>query len=67
MDNIRAVIGILFAHISEQDVLEENVIYNNIPFNTFAALANSYITRYSNDEIHNLYNYLKNELKNYSL
>jgi len=63
MDNIRAVIGILFTHVSEQDVLEENVAYNNIPFNTFAALANSYITRYSNDEIHNLYNYLKNELK----
>lgn len=63
MDNIRAVIGILFGHVSEQQICDNMVYYNNVPMEIFTALANSYMIRYSNDEIRNLYSYLKNELK----
>lgn len=63
MDNIRAVIGILFNHVSVQEVQKEEIRYNNIPLQTFEILANEYMTRCSNDEIHNLYYFLKSELK----
>ena len=63
MDNIRAVIGILFNHISIQEVQNQEIRYNNIPLQTFEILANEYMTRCSNDEIHNLYYFLKSELK----
>ncbi len=62
MDNIRAVLGILFGRIPVHDVENGEVLYNNIPLNTFMALANEYVPRYSNDEVINLYTYLKGEL-----
>ncbi|MBR1743201.1 MAG: hypothetical protein IJ733_15295, partial [Lachnospiraceae bacterium] len=63
MDNIRAVIGILFGRVSEQDIFTKKILYSDIPLSKFMALANSYIVRYTNDEISNLYAYLKTELK----
>ncbi len=63
MDNIRAVLGILFNHVSEHEVHNREILYNNIPLQTFEILANDYLTRCSNDEIQNLYYFLKSELK----
>lgn len=62
MDNIRAVLSILFGHIPAQEVKNREILYNNVPVGIFMNLANEYMTRYSNDEIMNLYNYLKGEL-----
>ena len=63
MDNVRSVLHILFEHMPVDQILKENISYNNIPFELFRQLANEYMPYYSNDEIFNMYNYLKNELK----
>lgn len=63
MDNVRAVIRILFRHVSEQDIFNNKFYYDNISLDDFVSLANSYMLHYSNDELRNLYTFLKTELK----
>ena len=63
MDNLRAVIKNLFCYISTGEILEETVVYNNISENVFMQLGTGYITKYSNDELSNMYYYLENEFQ----
>lgn len=63
MDNVRAIVGILFGHMPVEEILKGRISYDRIPLELFQVLANEYIPRYSNDEIRNLYSFLKNELK----
>ena len=63
MDNLRAVLKNLFCYISPNEVLKGNVTYNNISETTFLRLGNSYIDRYTTDELRNMYFFLKNEFE----
>lgn len=63
MDNLRAVIKNLFCNISAQDIAQGNIRYNAIDKDTFQQLGSGYILRYSNDELENMYYFLKNEFK----
>lgn len=63
MDNLRAVIKNLFCHISAEQILEEKICYNSIEKSTFEKLGNSYIKRYSNDELDNMFSYWKSEFE----
>ena len=63
MDNIRAVVGILFSHLSDADFASGKVTYSGDIPDLFLALGNSYITRYTNDEIRNLHTFLKEDLQ----
>lgn len=63
MDNLRAVIKNLFCYMSTNEILEGNVVYNNISEDVFMQLGTGYITRYSNDELSNMYYYLDSEFQ----
>lgn len=63
MDNLRAVIKNLFCNISSQDIASGNIQYNSIDIHTFMQLGNGYILQYSNDELENMYYFLKNEFR----
>lgn len=63
MDNLRAVIKNLFCYMSPQMILTGDVDYKDIKENTFLMLGSGYITRYSNDELSNMFTYLGNEFK----
>lgn len=57
MDNLRAVIKNLFCHVSAEQIINEQIIYNKIEKSTFEQLGNSYIKGYSNDELDNMYSF----------
>ena len=63
MDNLRAVIKNLFCYISTDEILDGTVVYNEISEDIFMQLGAGYMTRYSNDELSNMYHYLKNEFQ----
>lgn len=63
MDNLRAVIKSLFCHISAGQIINETILYNEIKQDTFEQIGNSYIKRYSNDELDNMYSYWKSEFE----
>lgn len=63
MDNLRAVIKNLFCYISTNEILEGNVVYDDISEDIFMQLGSGYITRYSNDELSNMYHYMQNEFQ----
>lgn len=63
MDNLRAVIKNLFCHISAGQIINETIQYNDIKEITFEQLGNSYIKRYSNNELDNMFSYWKSEFE----
>ncbi|MBP3602513.1 MAG: hypothetical protein J6J79_00010 [Lachnospiraceae bacterium] len=63
MDNLRSVIKNLFCYISTEEILRGDVKYNNIKEQTFLQLGSGYITKYSNDELRNLYYYFESEFQ----
>lgn len=63
MDNLRAVIKSMFCHISAEQIIDEQILYNEIEKGVFEQLGNSYIKRYSNDELDNMYKYWKSEFE----
>ena len=63
MDNLRAVIKNLFCHVSAEQIINEQIIYNKIEKSTFEQLGNSYIKGYSNDELDNMYSFWKSEFE----
>lgn len=63
MENLRAVIKNLFCYVAPQEILEEQIRYDSVNEDTFLQLGSGYITRYSNDELKNMYYYLENEFQ----
>lgn len=63
MDNLRSVIKNLFCYMSVQQVLNEKNRYENISEDLFVRLGASYIRRYSNDELRNMYHYMQHEFE----
>lgn len=63
MDNIRKIIKIFFLYTSPQEILSGNMKYNKVQQKSFAALANSYIPNYSNNEIHNMFSFFITEFE----
>ncbi|MBQ7781043.1 MAG: hypothetical protein IJ405_03360 [Lachnospiraceae bacterium] len=63
MDNLRAVIKNLFCYVSPQAIIENKIQYDGIDETLFLQLGSGYITQYSNDELLNMYNYLRNEFQ----
>lgn len=61
MDNLRAVIVNLFCNISPEEILQGNAKYDNLSEKTFMKLGSGYITKYSVDELRNMYSYLETE------
>lgn len=61
MDNLRAVIKNLFCYISTDAILKGDVQFNNIREETFLQLGSGYITKYSNDELRNMYYFFESE------
>lgn len=66
MDNLRAVIKNLFYYIDPQLILNNREFYRRINIEDFVELGNSYIRRYSNDELKNMYQFMKNEFAWYN-
>lgn len=63
MDNLRSVIKNLFCYMSVQQVLNEKNRYEKISEELFVRLGASYIRRYSNDELRNMYHYMQHEFE----
>lgn len=63
MDNLRAVIKNLFCYVSIEGIINGEIQYDTITEDTFLQLGSGYITRYSNDELKNMYYYLENEFQ----
>ena len=63
MDNLRAVIKNLFCYVSPQAIVENKIQYDGIDETLFLQLGSGYITQYSNDELLNMYSYLRNEFQ----
>lgn len=63
MDNLRGVIKNLFCYIAPQQILEGDAFYKNIDEETFVELGSSYIRKYSNDELRNMYHYMQQEFE----
>lgn len=61
MDNLRAVIKNLFCHINPWVIINNDNFYCKITEDIFMELGTSYIRRYSNDELRNMYQFMKNE------
>lgn len=58
MDNLRSVIKNLFCYISVQQILASDDRYESIDEELFVKLGASYIRRYSNDELKNMYHFM---------
>lgn len=63
MDNLRAVIKNLFCHVSAEQIINGKILYSEIKEDVFEQLGNSYIKRYSNDELNNMFSYWGNEFE----
>lgn len=61
MDNIRSVIKLLFRYTSAEEVISGNTHYNHVKKESFHVLANAYMSQYSNNEIENMFQFLKSE------
>ena len=61
MDNLRAVIKNLFCYVPPQELLTGKVQYDKISKDLFQQLGSGYISRYSNDELINMYHFLETE------
>ena len=63
MDNIRYAIKILFQGVSPNEVLLNNIEYDEISRNRFLSLGRAYLPWYSGNELGNMYEYLCNEFE----
>ncbi len=63
MDNLRAVIKNLFCYVAPKEILDGQIQYDSINEDTFLQLGSGYITKYSNDELKNMYYFLENEFQ----
>lgn len=63
MDNLRSVIKNLFCYISVQQILASDDRYESIDEELFVKLGASYIRRYSNDELKNMYHFMRHEFE----
>lgn len=63
MDNLRSVIKNLFCYMPVQQILETNNRYENIDEDLFVRLGASYIRRYSNDELRNMFHFMQHEFE----
>lgn len=63
MDNLRSVIKNLFCYISVQQILKVDDRYEGIDEELFVKLGASYIRQYSNDELKNMYHFMRHEFE----
>lgn len=61
MDNLRSVLNIVLSKIPTSLIVNSEVQYDNITRNTFVKIAGYYLKHYSNDELYNLFDYIRNE------
>lgn len=61
MDNLRSVLNIVLSKIPTSSIVNSEIQYDNINRDTFVKIAGYYLKYYSNDELDNLFDYIKNE------
>ncbi|MEO2632077.1 hypothetical protein [Blautia wexlerae] len=61
MDNLRSVLNIVLSKIPTSLIVNSEIQYDNINRDTFVKIAGYYLKYYSNDELDNLFDYIKNE------
>lgn len=61
MDNLRSVLNIVLSKIPPSLIVNSEVQCDNITRETFVKIAGYYLKYYSNDELDNLFNYIRNE------
>jgi len=61
MDNLRSVLSIVLSKIPSVEILNHNIQYDDITKEKFVQLAGYYVKNYSNDELENLFSYIRNE------
>lgn len=61
MDNLRSVSNIVLSKIPTSLIVNSEIQYDNINRDTFVKIAGYYLKYYSNDELDNLFDYIKNE------
>lgn len=61
MDNLRSVLNIVLSKIPTSLIVNSEVQYDNITRDTFVKIAGYYLKYYSNDELDNLFDYIRNE------
>ena len=61
MDNLRSVLNIVLRKIPTSLIVNSEIQYDNINRDTFVKIAGYYLKYYSNDELDNLFDYIKNE------
>ena len=61
MDNLRSVLNIVLSKIPTSLIVNSEIQYDNITRDTFVKIAGYYLKYYSNDELDNLFDYIKNE------
>lgn len=61
MDNLRSVLNIVLSKIPTSLIVNSEIQYDNITRDMFVKIAGYYIKYYSNDELNNLFDYIRNE------
>lgn len=61
MDNLRSVLNIVLSKIPTSLIVNSEIQYDNINRDTFVKIAGYYLKYYSNDELDNVFDYIKNE------
>lgn len=61
MDNLRSVLNIVLSKIPTSLIVNSEIQYDNITRDTFVKIAGYYLKHYSNDELDNLFDYIRNE------
>lgn len=60
MDNLRSVLNIVLSKIPTSLIVNSEIQYDNITRDMFVKIAGYYIKYYSNDELNNLFDYIRN-------
>lgn len=61
MDNLRSVLNIVLSKIPPSMILDSKIQYDNITKEMFVRIAGYYIKYYTNNELENLFHYIKKE------
>ena len=61
MDNLRSVLSIVLSKIPPGEILNHKIPYDDITKEKFVQLAGYYVKNYSNDELENLFYYIRDE------
>lgn len=61
MDNLRSVLNIVLSKIPPSMILDSKIQYDNITKDMFVRIAGYYIKYYTNNELENLFHYIKKE------